>query len=80
VLQLVLPSLLRPAQRHGALLARGGRPLDVGGQLRRWHRARHPAPALLALLDQGPPRPRHARCGRALHQPALPGHGQGRER
>ena len=80
VLELVLPALLRPAQRGAALLARGRGPLDAGGQLHRRHRARHPAPALQPLLHQGPARPRHDRHRRALREPALPGHGQGRQR
>ena len=45
-----------------------------------WHRARHFAPALQPLLYQGAARPGSAERGRALHQPAVPGHGQGRER
>ena len=48
--------------------------------LHRRHRARDPAPALLALLDQGHARPGHDRPRRALCQPAVPGHGQGRQR
>ncbi len=53
---LVLHALLRPDQRPG----HGGRRhavLDADGPVHRRHRARHPAPAVRALLDQGDARP-----------------------
>ena len=53
--------------------------LDAGGSVHRGHRARGAAPALLALFHQGDARPGPGQGGRALHQPAHPGHGhQGR--
>jgi leucyl-tRNA synthetase len=55
-LVLVLHALLRPDQpgRHGR---RRRRLLDADGPVHRRHRARHPAPAVRALLDQGHARP-----------------------
>ena len=49
--------------------------LAAGGSVHRRHRARHPAPAVLALLDQGDARFRGAEIRRAVHEPAHPGHG-----
>ena len=71
---LVLHALLRPQQRRQD----GGRRrrlLDADGPVHRRHRARHPAPAVRALLDQGHARPGPGQGGRALHQAADPGHG-----
>ncbi len=52
-LVLVLPALLRPAQRPGALRPRGRRLLDAGRPVHRRRRARDPAPDVRALLRQG---------------------------
>ena len=49
--------------------------LDADGPVHRRHRARDPAPALRALLDQGDARPGPGEDRRALHQPAHAGHG-----
>ncbi len=71
---LVLHALLRPDERAG----HGGRRhavLDADGPVHRRHRARHPAPAVRALLDQGDARPRAGQGRRALHQAADAGHG-----
>ena len=54
---------------------RGHRLLDADGPVHRRHRARDPAPALRALLDQGDARPRAGRVRRAVHQAADAGHG-----
>ena len=72
--RLVLHALLRPAARE-----RDGRRrdevLDADGPVHRRHRARDPAPALRALLDQGDARHEAGRDRRAVHQAADPGHG-----
>ena len=52
-LLLVLPALLRPAQRHGRLRSGRHRRLDARGPVHRRHRARDPAPDVRALLRQG---------------------------
>ncbi len=73
-LVLVLHALLRPEARR-----RDGRRrhavLDADGPVHRRHRARHPAPAVRALLDQGDARPGAGERRRALHQAADAGHG-----
>ncbi len=70
----VLHALLRPEARR-----RDGRRrhdvLDADGPVHRRHRARHPAPAVRALLDQGDARPEAGHDRRALHPAADPGHG-----
>jgi len=45
------------------------------GPVHRWHRTRHPAPAVCALLDQGDARPGVGDGRRTLHPVAHPGHG-----
>ena len=52
-LVLVLPALLRPAQRGGGVGQRGREPLDGGGPVHRRRRARDPAPDVRALLREG---------------------------
>ena len=52
-LVLVLPALLRPAQRRGAVGPRGRRLLDAGRPVHRRRRARDPAPDVRALLHEG---------------------------
>ena len=77
----VLPPVRRPEEPPASVQQGGGRVLDAGGLLQRRRRARHPAPAVLALLHAHPPRrrPRHVR--RAVQAPADAGHGaQGRQR
>ena len=49
--------------------------LAAGRPVHRRHRARDPAPALLALLDQGDARPRPGEVRRAVREPAHAGHG-----
>ena len=78
-LVLVLRALHRPVARDRADRPRGGRPLAAGRPVHRRHRARDPAPALLALLhprdeDDRPYRPR-----RAVRRPVHPGHGGARD-
>ena len=72
--RLVLHALLRPAARR-----RDGRRrhqvLDADGPVHRRHRARDPAPAVRALLDQGDARHEAGRHRRAVHAAADPGHG-----
>ena len=80
VLQLVLHALHRPAQRRGTLRPRQGQRLDARGPVHRRHRARHPAFAVQPLLHEGAARLRHAGLRRAVHEPAVPGHGAGCER
>ena len=75
-LELVLPPVLRPVQRRGAVRPGGGAALDAGGPVHRRHRARHLAPALRPLLHPGAdrrgpgPGPRPRAVPPALH----PGH------
>ena len=52
-LVLVLPALLRPAQRRGAVGPRGRGHVDAGRSVHRRHRARDPAPDVRALLREG---------------------------
>ena len=52
-LVLVLPPLLRPAQRPGAVGPRDREALDAGGPVHRRGRARDPAPDVRALLREG---------------------------
>ncbi len=54
---LVLHALLRPVSNDRHDGGRGHRLLDADGPVHRRHRARHPAPAVRALLDQGDARP-----------------------
>ena len=49
--------------------------LDAGGSVHRRHRARHPAPAVRALLDARDARPRAGEARRAVREPAHAGHG-----
>ena len=72
--RVVLHALLRsaPRRRDGR---RRHRLLDADGPVHRRHRARHPAPALRALLDQGDARHEAGRDRRAVHQAAHAGHG-----
>jgi len=74
----VLHALLRPDQRrpHGR---RRHRLLDADGPVHRRHRARDPAPAVRALLDQGDARPQADQVQRTVQEPADARHGaQGR--
>ena len=63
----------RPTRRRDG--RRAQRVLDADGPVHRRHRARDPAPALRALLDQGDARLGHGRVRRAVHAPADAGHG-----
>ena len=74
-LVLVLPALLRPAQRPGAVGSAARRLLDARRPVRRRHRPRDRAPAVLALLRQGAERLRPARLPRAVPAPVPPGVG-----
>ena len=67
-LVLVLPALLRRQQRRGGVGPGGPGPLGAGRPVHRRRRARHPAPALRALLRQGARR--HGLPGRAGAVPA----------
>ena len=58
-----------------AMLDERAQVLDAGGPVHRRHRARDPAPALLALLHARDARRGPARRRRAVHQPAHAGHG-----
>ena len=65
----------RPAQRRGAVRARGRRLLVPGRPVHRRHRPRDRAPALLALLRQGDERARARRLPRAVRAAVPPGLG-----
>ena len=67
-LVLVLPALLRPAQRGGAVLERGRELLEPGQPVPRRDRPRDDAHDLRAVLDQGPERPRLRRLPRAVRR------------
>ena len=77
-LVLVLPALLRPAQRPGAVRAAARRRVDADRPVHRRHRPREGAPALLALLRQGDERLGDARFPRAVPAPVPPGLGDAR--
>ena len=63
----------RPHLSTAAVRARGRRLLAAGGPVHRRRRARHPAPALRALLHQGALRPGPGRRARAVRAPVHPG-------
>ena len=79
-LVLVLPALLRRAQRRGALGPRGRRRLDAGRPVHRRRRARDPAPDVRALLREGAGRPGPARRAGAVRAPLHPGDDHPRRR
>ncbi|CAA9471220.1 MAG: Leucyl-tRNA synthetase, partial [uncultured Solirubrobacteraceae bacterium] len=56
-LLVVLPALLRRAERRGGLGSRGAARVDARRSVHRRGRARDPAPALRPVLRQGPGRP-----------------------
>ena len=66
---LVLPALHRRRQRRGAVGSRRARQLDGGRPVHRRRRARHPAPAVRALLRQGVRRHGAARGRGAVQGP-----------
>ena len=68
-LLLVLPALLRPPQRPGALGPRGAAQLDARRPVHRRRRARDPAPDVRALLRQGARRHEPARRPGAVRGP-----------
>ena len=72
-LLLVLPALLRRAQRHRGLGPRGRAGVDARRPVHRRHRARDPAPALRAVLRQGARRPRAPRRAGAVRAALHPG-------
>ena len=74
---LVLPAL-RLRRQHDRDGGRARQLLGAGRPVHRRHRARHPAPAVLALLHPRDARLRPGRCLRALQRAAHPGHGGGR--
>ena len=74
-LRLVLPALLRSAQRARAVLAPPGGFLGAGRPVHRRDRPRDGAPALLALLRQGAERAGDGRFPRAVPAAVPPGLG-----
>ena len=72
-LLLVLPPLLRPQKRRGAVRPRHGRLLAARQPVHRRDRARDPAPPLRALLHEGHVRPRHRRLPGAVRAALQPG-------
>ena len=74
-LLLVLPALLRPAQRPGAVGSQVRGLLDAGRPVHRRHRPHDGAPALLALLHEGAERLRPRWHPRAVPAPVPPGLG-----
>ena len=79
-LVLVLPALLRRAQRRGAVGPRDRRRLDAGRPVHRRRRARDPAPDVRALLHEGARRPRLPRLPGAVRAPLHAGDGHARRR
>ena len=79
-LVLVLPALLRPAQRRGAVGPRGAGPLDAGRPVHRRRRARDPAPDVRALLREGARGHGPARRAGAVRAALHPGHDHARRR
>ena len=77
-LVLVLPALLRPAQRGGTVRAPSGRCVDAHRPVHRRHRPREGSPALLALLREGDERLGDARLPRAVPAALPPGVGAAR--
>ena len=73
-LLLVLPALLRRAQRRGAVGPGRARPLDAGRPVHRRRRARDPAPDVRPLLRQGAGGHGPARLPGAVPAPVHPGH------
>ena len=74
----VLRALHRSVDRNRADRPQGGRCLAAGRSVHRRHRARDPAPALLALLHPGDEGDRPRGLGRAFRRPVHPGHGGAR--
>ena len=78
-LLVVLPALLRPAQRARRVGSRGAARVDARRPVHRRRRARDPAPDVRALLLQGARRPRPPRLPGAVQRAVHAGHGhQGR--
>ena len=76
---LVFLPLCRSAQRQGAVRSGAGALLVSGRSVYRRHRARHPAPAVLAIFLQGDARSGPGESRRAGEAPLYAGHGaQGR--
>ena len=74
-LVLVPVPVLLAALRRRAVPQRGRQPLGPGRPVRGRRRARHPAPAVRAVLHQGAAGPGADRLRRALHQADQPGPG-----
>ena len=70
-LVVVLPALLRPAQRATPVGPRARRLVEPGRPVHRRRRPRDDAPDLCALLHQGAERPRPRRLPRAVPAPVL---------
>ena len=80
-LLLVLPALLRRAQRPGGVGSGGAARVDARRSVHRRSRARDPAPHVRALLHQGARGPRPPRLPGAVQRAVHAGHGhQGRLR
>ena len=79
-LVLVLPALLRRAQRRGAVGPRGRRQVDAGRPVHRRRRARDPAPDVRALLHEGARGHGPGRRAGAVRAPVHAGDGHPRRR
>ena len=69
-----------PGYEDGPFRLGGRRAVDAGVAVHRRRRARDPAPALLALLHEGPVRPGHGLVRRAVPEAHEPGPGDLRRR
>ena len=79
-LELVLLPVLLARLRGRTLPPRGRRPVDAGRPVHRGGRARDPAPAVLAILHEGPLRPGDGWVHRAVPAADEPGAGDLRRR
>ncbi|MEI2716171.1 MAG: class I tRNA ligase family protein [Candidatus Nanopelagicales bacterium] len=75
-LVVVLPAVPRSPQRDRPIRPAAGAGVVAGRPVRRRRHPRDSAPAVRAVLHQGPARHGHARLHRTVHPVAQPGHGR----